>query len=145
MERVKKIVADASVAARWFVKEKLYEKALEVRGDYEEEAIDIVAPELLIYEVANALRYSPELGAKDVADSAISLVNMQLDLKRMDKQWAEETVKTAYDYGLSIYDGCYYALAKIHKIKFLTADKKLFEKIRQPDIIFLTEYSLSTI
>jgi predicted nucleic acid-binding protein len=145
MEGAKKIVIDASVAAKWFVKEELYEKALEVRNDYERGTIDIVAPQLLIYEVANALRYSPELEANDVINSVISLIGMQLDLRVMDERWAEETVKAAYNYGLSVYDSCYYALAKVLKVKILTADKKLFEKIQRPEILLLMEYSPSAI
>lgn len=145
MERVKKVIIHASVAARWFIKEEEYDKALEVRRDYERGSIDMIAPQLLIYEVANAFRYCPELGARDAVDSAVSLINMQLDLRTMDERWAEETINTAYNYGISIYDSCYYALAKTLKIKLLTADRKFYEKIHEPDVILLTEYSLSAI
>jgi len=145
MERVKKVVVDASVVARWFVKEEDYEKALEVRRDYERGLIDIIAPQLLIYEVTNALRYCPELEMKDIVDSAISLIHMQLDLRTMDEELVKRTVDAAYTYKASVYDSCYYALAKILKIKLLTADRKLYEKVHEPDVVLLTKYDQSAI
>lgn len=42
MERTKAAVADASVIARWYVKEDSYKKALEVRRDYEENRLSLI-------------------------------------------------------------------------------------------------------
>ena len=56
MERT---IIDASIAVKWFVAERDSEKALTLRGMYEREKIELVAPSLIYYEVANALRFHP--------------------------------------------------------------------------------------
>ncbi|MCP8316550.1 MAG: type II toxin-antitoxin system VapC family toxin [archaeon] len=65
MERIEEIVVvDASVVAKWFVEEEYSINALQLRDDYVNRSIDIAAPELLLFEVINSLRYNPEFGEK---------------------------------------------------------------------------------
>ena len=62
MERVpKNLVVDASVAAKWFVPETDSDKAVTLRNRHVEGGLTLMAPDLLIYEVANALVYHPEI------------------------------------------------------------------------------------
>ena len=46
---------DASVAAKWFNNEDLTNKAVQVRDAFIEGMIELLAPEHLVYEVANAI------------------------------------------------------------------------------------------
>ncbi len=55
MARVKKVVVDASVVARWYAEEEWSDIALNVREDYGRGLIDLIVPYLLIYEVSNSL------------------------------------------------------------------------------------------
>jgi predicted nucleic acid-binding protein len=142
LERTKAAVADASVIARWYVREESYKKALEVRKDYEEKRLSLVEPSLLPYEIFNALRYSPELGMEDVKDSVRSMVDMQLDLREMDQEWARLCVESAYKYGLSIYDSAYLTLAQRLRIKLVTADGKLSRKLPKDNLVMLNDYAL---
>ncbi|MBW1669419.1 MAG: type II toxin-antitoxin system VapC family toxin, partial [Deltaproteobacteria bacterium] len=57
MSGVEKAVVDASVVVKWFVEEEGSEEALAIRRRYIEEEVEIVAPELIHFEVLNALRY----------------------------------------------------------------------------------------
>ncbi len=145
MERTKAAVADASVIARWYVKEESYRKALEVRRDYEENRLSLVEPSLLVYEVSNALRYSPELGIDDVKNSVRSIIDMQLDIREMDHDWARLCLDSAYKYGVSIYDSSYFTLAQKLNIKLVTADDKLARKVPTENLVALKDYSLGTI
>ena len=142
MERTKAAVADASVIARWYVKEDSYRKALEVRTDYEENRLNLIEPSLLLYEVSNALRYSPELGIEDVKNSVGSMIDMQLDLREMDHDWARLCLDSAYRYGVSVYDSSYFTLARKLNIKLVTADDKLTRKIPSENLVPLKDYSL---
>ena len=142
MERTKAAVADASVIARWYVKEDSYRKALEVRTDYEENRLNLIEPSLLLYEVSNALRYSPELGIEDVKNSVGSMIDMQLDLREMDHDWASLCLDSAYRYGVSVYDSSYFTLAQKLNIKLVTADDKLTRKIPSENLVALRDYSL---
>lgn len=142
MERTKAAVADASVIARWYVKEDSYKKALEVRRDYEENRLSLIEPSLLLYEVSNALRYSPELGTDDVKHSVRSIIDMQLDFREMDHDWARLCLDSAYKYGVSIYDSSYFTLAQKLNIKLVTADDKLSRKVPAANLVALRDYSL---
>jgi len=51
------MILDASVILKWFIEEKDTDKALKIRDDYVAGKIDIEIPDLLIYELANVLRY----------------------------------------------------------------------------------------
>ncbi len=51
------VVVDASVVVKWFVKEEGSEEALRLRDRYVEGEIQIIAPELITFEVLNALYF----------------------------------------------------------------------------------------
>ncbi len=145
MERAKAAVADASVIARWYVKEDSFRKALEVRKDYEQNRLSLVEPSLLPYEIFNALRYSPELGIEDVENSVRSIIDMQLDLREMDRDWADLCIDSAYKYGVSVYDSSYFTLAQKLKLKLITADDKMARKVPKDNLVALREYSLGVL
>lgn len=145
MERAKAAVADASVIARWYVKEDSYKKALEVRRDYEENMLGLIERSLLQYEVSNALRYSPELGTDDVKNSVRSIIDMQLDIREMDHDWADLCLDSAYKYGVSIYDSSYFTLAQKLNIKLVAVDDKLARKVSTENLVALKDYSLGAI
>ncbi len=50
-------VVDASVVVKWLVEEEGSERALRLRDRYIDGKIEIIAPELITFEVLNALRY----------------------------------------------------------------------------------------
>ena len=52
------IILDASVILRWFIEEEQSDKARKIQDDYLVDKLDIAVPDLLLYEVANALRFN---------------------------------------------------------------------------------------
>jgi len=62
----RRYVTDASVVLKWFsnIGENDLKKALKLREDFRRRKIDIYAPELLIYEIANVLRFKEALNEK---------------------------------------------------------------------------------
>jgi len=56
---VERFVVDASVAVKWLVTEKDTENALKVLDGYLAGRFELLAPTLIYYEVANALRLHP--------------------------------------------------------------------------------------
>jgi len=50
------VVADASVMVKWFVDEIYSENARKLRDEYINGTLEIIAPELMPYEVLNALK-----------------------------------------------------------------------------------------
>ena len=80
MARVQEVVADASVACKWFLPEKGTSAALLLRDDHIEGRVRILAPQLLCYEVADALRYYPALSPEGIEESIRYLYDLQLSL-----------------------------------------------------------------
>ena len=54
-------ILDSSVVIKWFSEEEDTATALEFREGYIQGELEIVTPDLLLYEIANALRYNKML------------------------------------------------------------------------------------
>ena len=52
-------VLDASVVIKWFSEEEYTDIAVKLRDGFFKGCNELVVPDLLLYEVSNALRYNP--------------------------------------------------------------------------------------
>lgn len=140
-ERMKYAV-DASVILKWFTqdRESDLERALQLRNDFRERKIDLLCPELLIYEIANVLRYKEDLEEKVILKAIISIYEMEI-LMLVNQKIMENAVRLASKYGITVYDSIYLSFAQHLGWHLITADKKLFQKIKDlPGIIYISEY-----
>jgi len=118
-------VVDASVAAKWFLPEPGTEAAIELRQRHLDGEVRLVAPDLLVYEVANALRYHPRIGAEPWADHIGDLFALDIGFDPASEPSMRATIGAAFRYGLSIYDAAYIALAERLDTVLYTADESL--------------------
>ena len=126
MERCpRKVVVDASVVAKWFIPENHTERALRVRDSHAAGDITLVAPDLLIYEVANTLRYRRDFQEEAVIVCASILCAFGIELEPPGPREISRAVAEAASRDLSVYDGSYISIAKKHATKVVTADAKL--------------------
>ncbi len=139
MERGKTAVVDASVVVKWFNAEEHSDLADQLKSKHIKGDITLVAPVLMLFEVANALRYSPDFSVNDVKDAARDLLDLQITLHYPEKEWMEGAVETAYNHGITIYDACYIALAKSLKTCLYTSDEKLLERVNDPTLKHISE------
>ncbi|HEV2118689.1 MAG TPA: type II toxin-antitoxin system VapC family toxin [Candidatus Bathyarchaeia archaeon] len=138
MERSPKtLIVDASTATEWFVEETDSEKADLLKKAHETGRLQIAAPDLLVYEVSNALVYHPRLTTEDLAQSIVRLLELDLDLIPPRAEFAVETAKIARKYAVSAYDASYIALADIVGTNCVTADEKLYRKLHGKKPLFL--------
>ena len=86
------------------------------------------ASDLLLYELANALRFNPRLNAADVKLAIGSLLDMGIVFHPAEGALLERAVDLAFRYRSTVYDSCFIALADIRKSPLVTADEKLIEK-----------------
>ena len=124
-------VLDASVVVKWFVEEEGNEIALLFREKFWEREIDIIVPDLLLYEISNALRYNPKFDENDVKNAIESIINMGIRILIPSLDILKKAIDIAFLYGITLYDAYYVALSDELKIPFVTADKKLFDKIKK--------------
>lgn len=126
----KVIIADASVIVKWFVEEEDTKKALALRQAYVDGKIDIACPNLLPYEVLNALRYNPEFGEEQTRAASKALAEYQLWMYPILGELATLCIKNSYAYGMSLYDSAYVSLAEYLDSPLYTADGKLLDKVK---------------
>jgi len=124
------LVLDASVIMKWFLPEKLSSKAIEFRQQHLSGKITLSAPCLLPFEIINALATKSQIEKKVVLQAAKVFYFTKIKEHSLNESLANTTVLMVKKYGLSAYDASYVALAKKLSCKFITADKKLFNKIK---------------
>lgn len=135
-------VIDASVILKWFFQadENDLDKALQLREDFKERNIDLYTPELLIYEIANVLRYKKILN-DDIIHKAISSIYDMDILLPVNLGVMTSAVTIARQYHITVYDSSYLSFAQSLGCHLITADKKLYPKIKGfPGVVFISEY-----
>jgi predicted nucleic acid-binding protein len=123
------LIIDASTAAKWFLEEEDSDKALKLRDAHIEGRVELTAPDLIIYEVANALNYSRKVSTEQLTARVQDLFDYDLDLIPPSPDYTASAVKTARELSVSLYDASYIALSDIIATNLVTADGKLHEKI----------------
>ena len=125
MEREKKII-DASIVVKWFSHEEGSERALKLREEHLSGKILLVAPELIFWEVLNALRYKENNESALIAADRI-LWDTQLHIEKINNFLLNKIISAAIKYKISIYDSTYLTLAELHGCPLITADKELLK------------------
>jgi predicted nucleic acid-binding protein len=135
MERqTKTLIIDASVAVKWFIPEPDSDKATKLRDRHIDGTLTLMAPDLLIYEVANALTYHPELTTEDIKENIEALFMLDLDLIQPSSELAASAAEKARKHKVSLYDSSYIALAEATSSPLITADAKLYAKTRDTNL-----------
>lgn len=123
-------VPDASVILKWAIgleSELDREKAIHILDAWVGNNIEIVLPELWVFEVGNVL-------GRMVPDSALEKMETLLEFRFKTKELDKETCKSIFelmkDLSVSFYDASYHALAQRMGGVFITADDKYYQKAR---------------
>jgi predicted nucleic acid-binding protein len=96
MEKSEETVIDASVAIKWFSEEEGSDRALAVRNDHIDRRKTLVAPDLLVYEIANALRFKPGFNPRVAARALDDLFNLQVEIMVPSKELVSRGSELAY-------------------------------------------------
>lgn len=145
MERdnaMKVYVLDTSVVIKWFSEydEDDLDKALGLRHEILEGKCSVTVPDLLFYELANALRYNNQFRAKDVKDAINSVIDMGLDLRGIDAAVTGHAIEIAFKFNVTFYDAYFLALSQMENMPFVTADYKFVDRVKGfKNIIKLSE------
>ncbi len=128
MEKTKDITLDASVILKWFCEEEDSDKAIKYKEEYINKKINILEPDLIIYELQNVLRYNKGFSIHTVNEALKEFLNLDMDIYSPTLKLITNATEIAYNYDISIYDSYYIALAKMLNCKLITADGKLKKK-----------------
>jgi predicted nucleic acid-binding protein len=136
-------VLDASVIVKWFSKEENSDKSVEIRNRFVNREVFIVCPDLVLYEVANALRYNKVLEEKDIKDAIESIYDLEIDIIVPTKEIMTKAIEFAKKFNITVYDAIYVSLADILNAKLITADEILIKKCKTGFVISLKDVSFS--
>ncbi len=125
------LVLDASVIAKWFKEEVESKTALKIREEFYKGFHEIVIPDLVLYELSNALRYDNKFNAKMIAESIDSIFEMDMVITIPSTELISRSVELALKTGITVYDAIYIALAEQINGVFITADESLYKKAKK--------------
>ena len=117
---------------KWFVDEDGSEEALRIRRRYIDGEAEIVAPELIVFEALNALRFKGLFTAQEVKRISEALDAYAFDLRSLGGQYAAHSLDVAYENDLTLYDASYVSLAILEGAQMYTAERKLIGKLHEP-------------
>lgn len=147
-----KIIADASVAAKWFLHdEENRQAALKIQDDFRNRAISIHIPVIFYYEVNNLLKSactSKRITSKQAKEFYFSLLDLEFVAFYL-KDLMKRVLEKAIDLDISAYDASYVALAEYLEIPLYTYDQKLVNKaksklVRNADDYFASQQQTSS-
>jgi len=130
-EPVEMVVLDASVAINWFSEKEATDKALAIRQEILDGKTKFAIPDLLLYEIANALRHDPDFGESDVTAAVQSILDMGPEIIAPGASLMEAATKLAFEHKITLDQAFYVALAHEIGANLITADEELYENIKQ--------------
>lgn len=130
------LAVDAGVATKWLLAEEHAARAAAVNA----QRFDLVAPELLIVEVANVLRKRQRRGELTLqqASAMIDYIT-ELPVKLLGHtRLAKAALMLSAKLDHSLHDCIYLAVAVAESCRLVTADRQLHEKVNQSPLTGLT-------
>ncbi|MBI3354288.1 MAG: type II toxin-antitoxin system VapC family toxin [Nitrospirae bacterium] len=128
-----RIVVDASVALKWQFKDELEaEQAIQMLIDFINGKIELISPNLFAYEVVNAVNIAvikKRISEKEGLDAINDILAIGVSLFDF-AGLVERTFRLARIYSRSVYDCAYLALAEKEGCMIYTADKRLFNALK---------------
>ena len=121
------LVIDASVVFRWVFREPDRQHALELRERWVEGTVELIAPRLLVAEIASALckRVRRKHLSAEEAAKAFSL--LLENSPRLFDDDVPVALTLALRHQMSLWDAVYLALAVERRCDLITADRRLYD------------------
>lgn len=120
-------VIDASVATRFVLSEDLYDETQSLIEGFIEDEYNLLAPELINYEVGNALRTATarkEIGEEESRKAYENFLQLKLNADKIEPVDFLGVLALSNRSNISFYDAAYIWLSKKMGAPLVTADAK---------------------
>jgi predicted nucleic acid-binding protein len=120
------LVLDASVAVKWFLtgESSGVPQALDILNGLVLRQLLVLPPDLICYEVLNALTCKKSLSAEQLKIAADSLYSVGMQIIPFGRALMLESVRLASQNNITVYDACYAALAVQNHCALITANPR---------------------
>ena len=136
------LVIDASVAVKWFLPENHSSEALLIRDKFVDGECKLIAPDLMLSELANVLwKRRESIDEATALDIIRDLLALGVGLVPSE-QIIVRAYRLASGHNRTVYDSMYLALAESRNCDMVTADERLFHAVERhlPFIHLLGEW-----
>lgn len=136
------LVIDTSVLIKWLNqnREENLESADKILQDVKSGQVELIAPELVKYEMGNVLLKGKQLTPDQAFISLVTAYALPITFISESQESAGRTYLLAHDLGVTYYDASFLSLAKQYNAVLVTEDVK--DQTREADVkvISLKDY-----
>lgn len=136
----KRAVIDASVAVKWFSVETHTEAAQQILASSFERDCTLYAPDLLLYEIGNALGRGKHMSEENIFAAFGVLFDSPIEFVRLDRTMMQMAARLMTVHGATFYDAAYGALAHMLGVSLITENPKDHEKIREIQAVNIEKF-----
>ncbi|MBI2029576.1 type II toxin-antitoxin system VapC family toxin [Candidatus Gottesmanbacteria bacterium] len=136
------VVIDTSVAFKWFAteKEELLSQSLGLLKEHLTNKEIIVAPDLIIYELANAWATKTKLSIDKINIFIKDFEETGIKIEPITYKLINKAINFSKKYHVSVYDGAYAVLAQEKNCNLYTADIDFVKDVKLNYVKYLGEY-----
>lgn len=137
------VIIDTSVAYKWFDKEEVDSStAIEILNLYFNGQIQILVPDLIIYELGNVWATKTKLDMEEIKVNLAYFKKCKFDIIPVNFDLMEKAIELSKENKISVYDASYIVLAREKRCSLVTADAKLVDKVNLPFVVKLQDYEV---
>ena len=136
------LIIDTSVVVKWLNQdnEEHIEKADKILEDVRKGKVELFAPELLKYEVGNALLLGKKIPNEDIPDLMNILYSLPIAFVTENENIANDTYILAQTLDITYYDAAFLSLAQKYGAALITENIKHQGKSQDIAVKSLREY-----
>ena len=123
---------DTSVAVKWFVTEEDSQRPLDLQQAHIRDDLQLHAPDILLMESANALRYAG-LSEERILQNLETVPALGVEIIPFSFDVLNSAVSLSLQHDVTVYDAYFLALAQTMEIPLITADRKMLSRLTAED------------
>lgn len=123
------VVVDASLVVKWLVREEFSDEALTLLGSWNTQSVQLAAPSLVRFEVANVIHRKMamgDIGATSAIEHMTQLLALPIELRDMPELHLRAVELAGELRQGAAYDCHYLALAEVLECEMWTADRRFY-------------------